>query len=63
MKRRKKWRPGGRPRPREQGSRSNRKQMLKTVARSMVPGKGELDHDADIGVCTAGTGEHRRPAA
>lgn len=63
MKRRKKWRPGGRPRQRAQPSRSRSKQILKEMVRAAIPGKGEQNNDANLGVHAADFGEYGRPAA
>ena len=63
MKRRKKWRPAGRPKQMERSSRSRSKQLLKEMAKSAIPGKGEQDYDANPGVHTAGAGEYGRSAA
>lgn len=63
MKRKRRWRPGGRPRQREQVSRSRAKQMLKAATKGMIPGKGDGGSDADYGLRTESAGEYGRPAA
>jgi len=62
MKRRKRWRPGGRPRL-PTGTKGGNRRRQKIEVQSLIGGKGELNFDADLGVSAVGAGGNRKSFA
>ena len=62
MKRRKRWKPGGRPRL-PTGTKGGNRRKQKIEVQALITGKGELNFDADLGISAVDAGGNRKSFA